>query len=88
MKVNRVLGQSFRTETACNLTAQDGSHHAVSIANSQRRLYLLAALQRRFGAERVDVVAEEGWLESGTAIEVVRAEGYRNVVRAAGVPAE
>ena len=42
----------------------------------------------RFGDERVDVVAEEGWLESGTAIQVVRAEGYRNVVRAAGVPAE
>ena len=42
----------------------------------------------RFGDERVDVVAEEGWLASGTPIEVVRAEGYRHVVRAAGVPAE
>ncbi len=36
----------------------------------------------RFGDERVDVVAEEGWLEAGTAIEVLRAEGYRHVVRA------
>ena len=36
----------------------------------------------RFGDERVDVVAEEGWLESGTPIEVVRADGYRHVVRA------
>lgn len=42
----------------------------------------------RFGTERLDVVAEEGWLTSGTAIEVVRAEGYRHVVRAVGVPAE
>lgn len=42
----------------------------------------------RFGAERIDVVAEEGWLTSGTPIEVVRAEGYRHVVRAVGVPAE
>ena len=42
----------------------------------------------RFGTERLDVVAEEGWLTSGTPIEVVRAEGYRHVVRAVGVPAE
>lgn len=37
----------------------------------------------RFGEERVDIVAEEGWLEAGTPIEVVRSEGYRHVVRAA-----
>ena len=42
----------------------------------------------RFDDERIDVVAEEGWLESGTTIQVVRAEGYRHVVRAVGVPAE
>ncbi|HSH45315.1 MAG TPA: NfeD family protein [Longimicrobiales bacterium] len=36
----------------------------------------------RFDDERVDVVAEEGWLTSGTPIQVVRAEGYRHVVRA------
>jgi membrane-bound serine protease (ClpP class) len=36
----------------------------------------------RFGEERLDVVAEEGWLEEGTPIVVVRAEGYRHVVRA------
>ena len=42
----------------------------------------------RFGAERIDVVAEEGWVPSGTAIEIVRSEGYRHVVRAVGVPAE
>jgi membrane-bound serine protease (ClpP class) len=35
----------------------------------------------RFDDERVDIVAEEGWLEAGTAIEIIRAEGYRHVVR-------
>ncbi|HUE76337.1 MAG TPA: NfeD family protein [Longimicrobiales bacterium] len=42
----------------------------------------------RFGDERVDIVAEEGWLTSGTPIEIVRAEGYRHVVRARSAPAE
>jgi membrane-bound serine protease (ClpP class) len=37
----------------------------------------------RFGSERIDIVAEEGWLTSGTPIEIVRSEGYRHVVRAA-----
>jgi membrane-bound serine protease (ClpP class) len=36
----------------------------------------------RFDGERVDIVAEEGWLTTGTVIEIVRAEGYRHVVRA------
>ncbi len=35
-----------------------------------------------FGDERLDIVAEEGWLAAGTPIEVVRSEGYRHVVRA------
>ncbi len=39
----------------------------------------------KFGDERVDIVAEEGWLTAGTPIEVLRAEGYRHLVRA--VPA-
>jgi membrane-bound serine protease (ClpP class) len=38
----------------------------------------------RFDQERVDVVAEEGWVEAGTPVEILRAEGYRHVVR--GVP--
>jgi membrane-bound serine protease (ClpP class) len=44
----------------------------------------------RFDAERVDIVAEEGWLSAGTPIEIVRAEGYRHVVRSveADEPAE
>lgn len=37
-----------------------------------------------FGDERLDVVAEAGWIEAGTAIRIVRSEGYRLVVRAAG----
>lgn len=37
----------------------------------------------RFDGERIDIVAEEGWLAAGTAIEIVRAEGYRHVVRSA-----
>ena len=36
----------------------------------------------KFGDERVDIVAEEGWLTAGTGIEIIRAEGYRHVVRA------
>lgn len=37
----------------------------------------------KFGDERIDVVAEEGWLAAGTPIEIIRAEGYRHLVRAA-----
>jgi membrane-bound serine protease (ClpP class) len=36
----------------------------------------------RFEEERIDIVAEEGWLTAGTPIQIVRAEGYRHVVRA------
>ena len=36
----------------------------------------------RFGDERVDIVAEEGWLSAGTPIQIVSSEGYRHVVRA------
>ena len=36
----------------------------------------------RFGEDRIDIVAESGWVPAGTAIEIVRAEGYRHVVRA------
>lgn len=35
----------------------------------------------RFGDERVDVVAEAGWIPRGTNVQVLRAEGYRHVVR-------
>jgi len=36
-----------------------------------------------FGEERLDVVTEGEYLGQGTAIEVVRSDGYRHVVRAA-----
>ena len=35
-----------------------------------------------FGDERVDVVSESEWIEEGTHIRVLSAEGYRHVVRA------
>lgn len=35
----------------------------------------------RIGEERIDVVAESEFIESGTPVRVVRAEGYRHVVR-------
>jgi len=34
-----------------------------------------------FGEERIDVVAESGWIPAGTPIRIVGAEGYRRVVR-------
>lgn len=34
----------------------------------------------RFGEERVDVVSDSSWINAGTPIRVVRAEGYRHVV--------
>lgn len=35
-----------------------------------------------FAGERLDVVAEEGWVESGTPVRVVHSEGWRVVVHA------
>lgn len=34
-----------------------------------------------FGDERVDVVSEAGWIPAGSPIQIVRSEGYRQVVR-------
>jgi membrane-bound serine protease (ClpP class) len=34
-----------------------------------------------FNDERVDVVSEGPWIESGSKIEITRSEGYRHVVR-------
>jgi membrane-bound serine protease (ClpP class) len=36
----------------------------------------------RVNGERVDVVADSGWMEAGTPVRVVRAEGYRTLVEA------
>lgn len=35
----------------------------------------------QFGDERLDVTSEGGWIAAGTPITIVRAEGYRHVVR-------
>jgi membrane-bound serine protease (ClpP class) len=37
-----------------------------------------------FGDEKVDIVSESEWIEEGTPIRVVSAEGYRQVVRPVG----
>lgn len=42
----------------------------------------------KFADERIDIVAEEGWLTAGTPIEIMRAEGYRHVVRAVDAAAD
>lgn len=34
----------------------------------------------QFGDEKVDVVSDGGWIESGTKIRITRSEGYRHVV--------
>lgn len=34
----------------------------------------------RFGTESVDVVASSGWVQAGTHVRIVQAEGYRHVV--------
>lgn len=36
--------------------------------------------------ERLDVVSEAGWITAGSPIRVLRAEGYRHVVRAVPLP--
>lgn len=38
------------------------------------------------GGERLDVVSESGWIGAGTPVRVLRAEGYRHVVRAVPLP--
>lgn len=38
----------------------------------------------RFDDERLDVVAEGGWVEEGTKVKIIGSEGYRHVVRAEG----
>ena len=39
-----------------------------------------------FGEERVDVVSESEWIESGSPIRIVASEGYRHVVRLVKAP--
>lgn len=39
-----------------------------------------------FGDERLDVVSDAGWIAAGSPVRVLRAEGYRHVVRAVPLP--
>ena len=65
---------------------------AIGYESSERRTDLIdaegvAATDLRpsgvgiFGEERVDIVSESEWIEEGTPVRVVSAEGYRQVVR-------
>ena len=65
---------------------------ATGYTSSERRVELVGRTGRartdlrpagtgEFDGERLDVVAETGWIESGTPIRVVASEGYRHVVR-------
>jgi membrane-bound serine protease (ClpP class) len=65
---------------------------AIGYESSERRTDLIdaegvAATDLRpsgvgiFGDERVDIVSESEWIEEGTPVRVVSAEGYRQVVR-------
>jgi len=40
----------------------------------------------QIGDERLDVVSEAGWISAGSPVRVLRAEGYRHVVRAVPLP--
>lgn len=40
----------------------------------------------QIGDERLDVVSESGWISAGQPVRVLRAEGYRHVVRAVPLP--
>lgn len=64
-------------EVARQVGSYDYLLHARGVASSDLRPAGLA----RFGNERVDVVSEGSYVPSGSAIEVVRVEGNRVVVR-------
>ncbi len=40
----------------------------------------------QIGDERLDVVSDAGWISAGSPVRVLRAEGYRHVVRAIPLP--
>jgi membrane-bound serine protease (ClpP class) len=40
----------------------------------------------QIGEERLDVVSEAGWISAGSPVRVLRAEGYRHVVRHVPLP--
>ena len=58
--------------------ARTDLHGATGVALTDLR----PAGTARIGEERLDVVADGGWVSAGTPVEVVRSEGYRHIVRA------
>jgi membrane-bound serine protease (ClpP class) len=71
----------------------DRTDRAIGYESASRRSDLVGIVGRAitdlrpsgtalFGDERIDVVSESSWITEGTPVEVVRAEGYRHVVRA------
>ena len=70
----------------------DRTDRAIGYESASRRSDLIGVVGRAitdlrpsgtalFGDERIDVVSESSWITEGTPVEVVRAEGYRHVVR-------
>ncbi|HEY0017714.1 MAG TPA: NfeD family protein [Longimicrobium sp.] len=47
---------------------------------------LRPAGKAEIAGERLDVVSEAGWITAGSPVRVLRAEGYRHVVRAVPLP--
>ncbi|MEQ8330840.1 MAG: NfeD family protein [Longimicrobiales bacterium] len=72
---------------------QDRTDRAIGYESSHRRDELVGRVGKAltdlrpagtgvFEDERIDVVSESEWIQAGTPIKVVSAEGYRHVVRA------
>lgn len=70
----------------------DRTDRAIGYESAERRPELVGATGRALtdlrpsgtaliGSERLDVVSESEWIEEGSAVEVIHAEGYRHVVR-------
>ncbi|MEQ9400502.1 MAG: NfeD family protein [Longimicrobiales bacterium] len=76
---------------------QDRTDRAIGYESSHRRDELVGRVGKAltdlrpagtgvFEDERIDVVSESEWIQAGTPIKVVSAEGYRHVVRAVETP--
>ncbi|MEX0893393.1 MAG: NfeD family protein [Gemmatimonadota bacterium] len=72
-----LLGESTRSDTGYTSFAIRGD---LVGAEGVTLTDLRPAGAARFGDERIDVVAEANWIESGTPVRIVRSEGYRHVV--------
>ncbi len=82
-----------------NLILQGGLDRELGYESSRRRNELVGlegvtttdlrpAGTARVGDERIDVVSVGPWIAAGTAVRIVRSEGYRHVVEAIGEAAQ